>query len=275
MIRMRQLPSDKEQRFRGATLAAAAEKDRAAGLFPFFCLATLGTTSTCAFDPLDELGPVAEQHGMWLHVDAAYAGVALICPEFQAVMAGAEYATSFNISPQKLMVVIPQCSVVWYQDIRQFVTEFNVSAPFLEYDGEDAVMDYRHWQIAFGRRFNALKLWTVLRLYGLQALREHVRRHCRMAKYFAKLVEEEPRFEVLRVALGLVAFRLRGPNSKTKALMHRIEKERRVYLLYSILEQEKILFIRFAVCAESISEADIEKTFAVVKELADACEGDE
>lgn len=167
---MRKLEADEKHQLRGETLEAAIQEDLAAGLIPFYAVAALGTTNSCAFDKLIEVGPVCNRYNVWIHVDAAYAGAAFICPEFRYLMEGVEFVDSFNFSPHKWLLVNFDCSAMWLKNPFWVVNAFNVDPLYLKHDQQETAPDYRHWQIPMGRRFRALKLWFVLRLYGVKNL---------------------------------------------------------------------------------------------------------
>nr|CAH7741754.1 unnamed protein product [Callosobruchus chinensis] len=187
-VRMRALEPDENNKLRGETLEKAIKEDLEAGLIPFFAVNTLGTTSSCAFDRLDELGPVCNEYNLWLHIDAAYAGSAFVCPEYRYLMAGVEKADSFNFNPHKWLLVNFDCSAMWLKDPSWLVNAFNVDPLYLKHEQQGSAPDYRHWQIPLGRRFRALKLWFVLRLYGVENLQAHIRKQIGLAHYFESLV---------------------------------------------------------------------------------------
>lgn len=142
-VKFRLLPVDSKSKLRGETLAEAIREDREKGLIPFYAVATLGTTCSCAFDRLDEMGPVANREGVWLHVDAAYAGSAFICPEFRYLMKGIENAESFNFNPHKWMLVNFDCSAMWLKDPTWVINAFNVDPLYLKHDMQGSAPDYR------------------------------------------------------------------------------------------------------------------------------------
>ncbi|KAJ8969859.1 hypothetical protein NQ314_001543 [Rhamnusium bicolor] len=207
---MRLLPSDKQGRLTAATLIEAIEKDKSQGLIPCYVVANLGTTPTCAFDDLSELGPVCNRENIWLHVDAAYAGTAFVCPEYRHLMKGVEYSDSFNFNPHKWMLVNFDCSAMWVKDAKYLVEAFNVERIYLKDNHKGLAPEYRHWQISLGRRFRALKLWFVLRIYGVEGIQKHVRHQISLAQYFEKLVKSDKRFQLCTSSMGLVCFRLKG-----------------------------------------------------------------
>lgn len=173
------------------------EEDEEAGLVPFFVATTLGTTSGCAFDNLPEIGPVVRKFpSVWLHVDAAYAGSAFLCPEHKYHLAGIEYADSFNTNPNKLMLTAFDCSLMWVTNRYLLTSALVVDPLYLQHCYDHTAIDYRHWGIPLSRRFRSLKLWFMLRSYGISGLQKYVRRHCELAKYFENLVKKDERFEV-------------------------------------------------------------------------------
>ncbi|XP_008553493.1 aromatic-L-amino-acid decarboxylase [Microplitis demolitor] len=254
---MRLLPVDEKCSLRGATLLEAMKKDREAGLIPCYVVATLGTTGTCAFDNLEELGPICNENNVWLHVDAAYAGAAFVCPEYRHLMAGIEFTDSFNFNPHKWLLTNFDCSALWVRDSRCLIEAFNVERIYLAHDNEGLAPDYRHWQIPLGRRFRALKLWFVLRLYGVEGLQKHIRHSVNLAKRFESLVESDERFEIITErSMGLVCFRVKGENSLTRDLYDRLMKRKRIYLTAATYQDQ--LIIRFVVCSRLCLEEDID-----------------
>ncbi|KAI8433738.1 hypothetical protein MSG28_015722 [Choristoneura fumiferana] len=261
-MKMRLLKSDPEGRLRGETLKNAFEEDRAKGLIPCYVIANLGTTGTCAFDPLYELGPVCNESDVWLHVDAAYAGAAFICPEFRGLMKGVEYADSFDFNPHKWMLVNFDCSAMWVKNGYDLINTFDIQRIYLDDVKTDIkIPDYRHWQIPLGRRFRALKLWTVLRIYGAEGIRNHLRNQISLAQHFAKLVREDDRFLVEpEPSMGLVCFRLKDGDIVTKKLLENLTEKKQIYMVAATYRGRYI--IRFVVCSNLTTRQDIE-----IKEL--------
>lgn len=267
-VRMRKLEANSEQKLRGETLEAAIKEDLEAGLIPFYAVATLGTTNSCAFDRLDELGPVGNRFNVWVHVDAAYAGSAFICPEYRHLMKGIEHADSFNFNPHKWLLVNFDCSAMWLKDPNWVVNAFNVDPLYLKHDQQGSAPDYRHWQIPLGRRFRALKLWFVLRLYGVENLQAHVRRHIAFAKQFETLCRSDTRFEIAtEVQMGLVCFRLKGANELSESLLKRINGRGNIHLVPSKIKET--YFLRMAICSRFTIPEDIEYSWAEVSKAAD------
>ncbi len=175
-------------------LAAAIESDRGAGKQPFFVSATVGTTSSNAIDPLRPIGEICRRYGLWLHVDAAMSGTAALCPEFRWIHEGLELADSYCFNPHKWMFTNFDCDAFWVADRASLVRALSVLPEYLRNRATEsgAVIDYRDWQVPLGRRFRALKLWFVIRHYGVEGLRHHVRRHIALAQAFREWVERRP-----------------------------------------------------------------------------------
>lgn len=267
-VKIRFLQPDECNKLRGATVEQAIKEDREAGLIPFYAVATLGTTSSCAFDRLDEIGPVCNENNIWLHVDAAYAGSAFICPEFRYLMKGIDRADSFNFNPHKWMLVNFDCSAMWLKDPSWLVDAFNVDPLYLKHEQQGAVPDYRHWQIPLGRRFRSLKLWFVLRLYGIENLQSFIRKHVQLAHYFETLVLSDDRFEITEeVILGLVCFRLKGSNETNETLLKRLNGRGKIHLVPSKIRDT--YFLRLAICSRFTEKEDIDISWKEIQETAD------
>nr|ALG64483.1 dopa decarboxylase [Meretrix meretrix] len=267
-VTMVKLPSDENFSLQGKTLRQRIEKDRSEGKIPFFVCASLGTTGSCAFDNLEEIGPICQENDIWLHIDAAYAGSGFVCPEFRHYMKGIEYVQTFTINPHKWMLIAFDLSVLWIQDSSLLVDAFNVDPIYLRHENEGNVPDYRHWQIPLGRRFRALKLWFMLRSYGVEGVQKYIRHHCQLAHEFEKLVVDDGRFEIVtEVVMALVCFRLKGDNILSEKLLEEIVADGRLYLIPAIARD--IYFLRLAVCAERTTSEDIRYSFAVIKSCTD------
>uniref|UniRef100_A0A5K3F3A3 Aromatic-L-amino-acid decarboxylase n=1 Tax=Mesocestoides corti TaxID=53468 RepID=A0A5K3F3A3_MESCO len=175
LLPIRSLPVNEKYELTGEILEKAVKEDISNGLVPFYCVATLGTTGCCSFDCLDEIGPVCEKFDIWLHVDAAYAGSAFICPEFRPYLKGVEYVTSFAFNPHKWLLTNFDCSVVWYKDAKSVTRAFSTDAEYLKYSESGKMPDHRNWNLSFGKRFRSLKLWFVIRRFGIHGLQEYIR----------------------------------------------------------------------------------------------------
>ncbi len=222
-------------------LADLLAADRAAGRTPVMVVATVGTTSTTAIDPVPEIGALCRPYGCWLHVDAAYAGAAAVCPELRWTHAGVgEHADSYAMNPHKWLLTNFDCDAFWVADRSALIGALSVLPEFLRNTASETglVVDYRDWQIQLGRRFRALKLWAVLRWYGAAGLRAHIRGHIALAQELAGWVAADPRFELMAPhPLSLVCFRLRGEgadtDAATEALLRRLNDSGAVYLTHT------------------------------------------
>uniref|UniRef100_A0A915KHL9 Dopa decarboxylase n=1 Tax=Romanomermis culicivorax TaxID=13658 RepID=A0A915KHL9_ROMCU len=244
-------------------------EDRNLGLIPFFVSTTLGTTSCCSFDVLSEVGPVCRDENIWLHVDAAYAGSAFICPEFKPLMNGVEYAMSFNTNPNKWMLVSFDCSTMWVKDRFRLTQALVVDPLYLQHGWMDKAIDYRHWGIPLSRRFRSLKLWFVIRMYGVEGLRRYIREHVRLAKKFEQLLKTDNRFEITNdVILGLVCFRLRTNNEINQKFLTKINASGKLHMVPASVNEKFI--IRFCVCAERATDKDIFVAFEIIRQIAGA-----
>jgi aromatic-L-amino-acid decarboxylase len=254
-VKIRLVKTDENLNLHKDVLKAAIDADRAKGLIPFFAVATLGTTNSCAFDDLELFGDVCQDEGIWLHVDAAYAGSAFICKEFRYLMKGLEKAQSFNFNPHKWMLVNFDCSAMWVTEANDVVDAFNIDPLYLKHESQGKAPDYRHWQIPLGRRFRSLKLWFVMRIYGVKKLQEHIRHQVALAHQFEQLILKDDRFEISApVVLGLVCFRLKGRSDEDSAkLLKSINERGKIHIVPSKINGKYIL--RMAVCSRyTISE---------------------
>uniref|UniRef100_A0A1B6DPR1 Aromatic-L-amino-acid decarboxylase n=1 Tax=Clastoptera arizonana TaxID=38151 RepID=A0A1B6DPR1_9HEMI len=266
-VKFTQIPADDQFQMRGDSLREQIRNDKNAGLIPCCVVATLGTTNCCAFDCLDEIGPVCEEEEVWLHVDAAYAGSAFICPEYRHLMNGMEFADSFNFNPHKWLLVTFDCSAMWLKDPSDVIDAFNVDPLYLKHDQQGCAPDYRHWQIPLGRRFRSLKLWFVLRLYGIENLQKHIRKHISLAHEFEQHLLSDERFEIFyKVIMGLVCFRLKGSNEMNETLLKKINANGKIHLVPSKIRNQ--YFLRLAICSRYTESSDIKESWEEVQAIA-------
>lgn len=269
-VAFRSLQVDQHLSLRGETLKIAIEEDIAQGKFPIACVATLGTTGTCAFDNLLEIGPVCRENQVWLHIDAAYAGSALCCPEFRQFMPGIEYSDSFNFNLHKWMMVNFDCSAMWFRDTRKVQEAFTVDRIYFQHNVEmdSKTPEYRNWEIPLGHRFRALKVWFTLRIMGAERIRENIRNHVRLAGKFAEMVANDARFEITgKPVLGLVCFRLKGNCERTKRLVDKLTERKNIYVIRAHSHGE--LVIRFVVNGLNPTAADIEFAWNEIQTMTD------
>jgi aromatic-L-amino-acid decarboxylase len=235
---LRLLEVDDGFALRPEALAEAIRRDRAAGLLPCFVGATIGTTSSNALDPLPALGRLCQAENLWLHVDAAMSGTAALCPEFRWIQAGLEFADSYCFNPHKWMFTNFDCDCFYVADRAPLIRTLSILPEYLRNQASQsgAVIDYRDWHVPLGRRFRALKLWFVIRHYGVEGLRHHVRQHVALAQEFAAWVRADPDFELaVPPPLNLVCFRHRAGDDFNAQLLERLNGSGRVYLTHTKL----------------------------------------
>jgi aromatic-L-amino-acid decarboxylase len=235
-----------DERFamKAEALARRVEADKAAGLVPCFVCATVGTTSSNAIDPVPAIARICREHGIWLHVDAAMSGTAALCPEFRHIHDGVEHADSYCFNPHKWMFTNFDCDVFYVADRKALIQTLSVLPEYLRNQATEsgAVIDYRDWQIPLGRRFRALKLWFVLRHYGVEGLQHHIREPIALAQEFAKWVSGDERFEIAAPApLNLVCFRLKSGDAANLALLERLNRSGDLYLTHTKLNDRLTL----------------------------------
>ncbi|KAG5678534.1 hypothetical protein PVAND_008201 [Polypedilum vanderplanki] len=267
-VKLRILEPDEKSSLRADTLKKAMEEDELQGLIPFFVSTTLGTTGSCGFDALEEIGRALRKFpNVWLHVDAAYAGNAFICPELKYILKGIEYADSFNTNPNKWLLTNFDCSTLWVRDRIRLTSALVVDPLYLKHGYSDATIDYRHWGVPLSRRFRSLKLWFVLRTYGISGLQEYIRHHIRLAKRFEQHVLKDKRFEVCNeVKLGLVCFRLKGSDKLNEKLLSIINGSGKLHMVPASVNDRYI--IRFCAVAQNASDNDIDYAWETITDFA-------
>ncbi|GLG97036.1 3,4-dihydroxyphenylacetaldehyde synthase [Gryllus bimaculatus] len=233
-LSMRLLPSDAQGRLRADVLQRAVDEDRANGLLPCFLIT----------------------------------GTALLCPEYRHIAEGAELTDSFCVNPHKWMLINFDCSAMWVRDSHQLVEAFTVDRIYLAHHKQGLAPDYRNWQIPLGRRFRALKLWLVLRLHGAEGLRAHVRHQVALARHFEALARAHAAVHVATVALGLVCFRLQGPEALTEELLAALRTRGRIYVVAGAAEGR--LVIRFCICSRLTRAADVDFAWEEIRQQAEA-----
>jgi aromatic-L-amino-acid decarboxylase len=241
---LRLIEVDENYAMRPKALRIQIEQDRQAGLTPAFVCATVGTTSSNALDPLPEIGRICRDEGLWLHVDAAMAGTAAICPEFRYIQDGLELADSYCFNPHKWMFTNFDCDCFYVADRAALIQTLSVLPEYLRNQATEtgAVIDYRDWHIPLGRRFRALKLWFVIRHYGVEGLRYHIRRHVSLAQEFASWVAADKNFEIVApVPLNLVCFRHIGGDDFNQRLLEDLNQTGDLYLTHTKLDDQYVL----------------------------------
>ena len=252
-----------------SALSRMVADDRAAGFVPCFVLATSGTTSSMAFDPLEQVGAICREEGMWLHVDAAMAGSAAICPELRAVHQGVELADSYAFNPHKWLLTNFDCTCFYVRDRNALTDALSVTPEYLRNaaTASGSVVDYRDWQVPLGRRFRALKLWFVLRTYGAEGLRRHLRHHLSLTEKLRERLEADGRFSFCAPpALDLLCFAHVTGNAATERLLRDVNDTRRVLLSHTVLAGRYT--IRCAVGGAWTEERHVDELWELLDRLA-------
>ncbi|XP_038063216.1 aromatic-L-amino-acid decarboxylase-like [Patiria miniata] len=264
LVKTRVLSTDEKFSLRAETLREAVEKDIASGLIPFFACATLGTVGSSAVDDIGGIGRVCAEKDLWLHVDGAYGGNALICPEYRYLLNGFQCVSSFNSNPAKWMRMGADGTIMWVRDKNLLIDALSIDRIYyLEDDEEQHRIDYRNWSIPLGRRFRSLKLWFVIRMHGVEGLQSAIRSHVALAKMFESWVRADDRFEVVgTVEFGLVCFRLKGENTLTEVLLQQINESGKAHMVPASLKEKYV--IRFTPSNWHYSEEITKKTWDII-----------
>ena len=270
---LRLITVDEKFAMQPEALQAQIAADRQAGLLPFFVAATIGTTSSTALDPIRRIGEICQVEKLWFHVDGAMAGTAAICPEFRYIQDGLELADSYCFNPHKWMFTNFDCDCFYVADRAALIQALSILPEYLRNQATEAgaVFDYRDWHVQLGRRFRSLKLWFVIRHYGAEGLRYHIRQHIALAQAFARQVAAAPRFELAAPApLNLVCFRHTGGDEINQQLMDRLNQSGRLYLTHTRLEGR--LTLRLCVGQTHTEAHHVDSAWDLIQQTAAALE---
>jgi aromatic-L-amino-acid/L-tryptophan decarboxylase len=266
---LRLIEVDERYAMRADALASQIRSDRAAGLQPCFVAATVGTTSSNAIDPLPEIGRICSEESIWLHVDGAMAGTAALCPEFRDIHDGLEYADSYAFNPHKWMFTNFDCDCFYVADRASLIRTLSILPEYLRNKATEsgAVFDYRDWHVQLGRRFRSLKLWFVIRHYGAEGLRYHIRQHVALAQQFAGWVQDSELFELAAPApLNLVCFRHIGGDEVNRQILDRLNQSGKLYLTHTVLSGRYTL--RLCVGQTNTEARHVEAAWEAIQEAA-------
>ncbi len=266
---LRLIEVNEEFAMKPEALAAAIQRDRPAGRIPFFVCATAGTTSSNGMDPVRAVGKICAENKIWLHVDAAMCGTAALCPEFRWIHDGMEFADSYCFNPHKWMFTNFDCGCLFVADRNQLIRTMSVLPEYLRNAATEsgAVIDYRDWQIQLGRRFRSLKLWFVIRHYGIEGLQHHIRRHVELAQKFASWVRADQNFELAALApLNLVCFRHCGGDAKNQKIMERLNQSGDLYLTHTKLNDKFTL--RMSIGQTNTELRHVERAWECIQKVA-------
>lgn len=266
---LRLIEADDQFAMKPEALTRAIDEDIRAGRKPFFVCATVGTTSSNAIDPVPQIAEICRRHGIWLHVDAAMSGTAALCPEFRHLHDGVEFADSYCFNPHKWMFTNFDCDCFYVADRKELIQTLSVLPEYLRNKATEsgAVIDYRDWQIPLGRRFRSLKLWFVLRHYGIQGLQFHIREHVRLAQELASWIEGDSRFELaVRPPLNLVCFRLKSGDGANQQLMEALNRSGKLYLTHTRLNDR--LTLRLCVGQTNTQDKHVRQAWDLIQKHA-------
>jgi aromatic-L-amino-acid decarboxylase len=266
---IRLIEVDETFAMRPDALQRLIDQDRQAGLTPCFVAATVGTTSSNALDPLPEIGRICQKESIWLHVDAAMSGAAALCPEFRYIQDGLELADSYAFNPHKWMFTNFDCDCFFVADRAALIQTLSILPEYLRNQATEAgaVFDYRDWHIQLGRRFRSLKLWFVIRHYGVEGLRFHIRKHVKLAQNFARWVEESDQFELAAPApLNLVCFRHKAGDQANQDLMDRLNRSGKLYLSHTKLDGRMTL--RMCIGQTNTEARHVEEAWKLIVDTA-------
>ncbi len=267
------IPTDQNFAMRVNLLEKSILEDIEKGFIPCAVVSAFGTTSSTAIDPIDEIAEIASKYGLFHHVDGALAGSALIVPEMRQFAKGIEKANSFVFNPHKWLLTNFDCSVHFVKDKEILIRTFSITPEYLKTSVDDQVNNYRDWGIQLGRRFRALKLWFVMRYYGLEGLQKFIREHLSLAKYFAENIVAEGDFELLApVYFNTVCFRYirsdgkRNVDEINEELLKTLNKSGRIYITHTKLNGKYI--IRFVVGQTNTKKRHIDAALELIKQTA-------
>lgn len=274
--RLRKIATDAHFAMNPVVLEQTIEQDIQAGLVPACVVATLGTTSSAAIDSLAEIGPICRKYKTWLHVDAAYGGSAAILPEMQHLLSGIEHADSFVFNPHKWLLTNFDCSAYFVQDVDTLLRTFRSDPEYLKTVYDPEVVNFRDWGIPLGRRFRALKLWFVLRSYGVEGLQQHLRQHIAWAKELASWIEDSPLFSCMApVSLGLLCLRYTPPHlapedprvdTLNEQLLRAVNAHRRFHLTHTRLHNQYT--IRVSIGQHTTTHQDVADLWTLLQQEA-------
>lgn len=271
---VRRIAVDEQFRMRPDKLEAAIEADLEAGKRPCCIVASVGSTSASAVEPIPAIADLAERFGVWLHVDAAYGGPAAVVPEMRHIFDGVERAHSLVLNPHKWLYVSIDCSVLYtrYADI--FRRASSLASEVLKTPEDGRVVNYMDYGVQLGRRFRALKLWYVFRYYGHEGIIAMLRESLRLAQVLKQLVEEDAAFELAApVPFSLICFRCRGENALNQRLLAEINATGKAFLSHTVLNGRYVL--RFAIGNYQTTEQDVRESWELIRETADRIKANE
>lgn len=266
---LRMIEVDEKFAMRVDLLEEQIHKDKIAGFTPFFICAALGTTSSNAIDPIKEIGEIAKKENCWFHIDAAMSGTAMLCPEFRHFQDGVELADSYCFNPHKWMFTNFDCDVFWVANRQELINTFSILPEYLRNKATESgeVFDYRDWHVQLGRRFRSLKLWFVIRHYGIEGLQFHIRKHVELARKFTEWIRQTEDFEIfVEPPFNLVCFRHKAGNDFNMKLMNAVNATGKAYFTHTKLNGQVVL--RMSIGQTNTEEKHVRGTWELIREMA-------
>ena len=274
------VPVDEAYRMKPEELESSIRQDLEDGYQPLCIVATLGTTGSTSIDPLPRIAEISHKYGIWLHVDAAFAGSALILDDYRWMIEGIEAVDSFVFNPHKWLFTNFDSSAYFVRDAKALTNTFQLVPEYLKTRSDEQVNNYSDWTIPLGRRFRALKLWFVLRYYGLRGLQQKLTRHIEMAKNFEQQVREHPDFELLAPrTMNVVCFRLNPGdipsdeqlNALNEELLHTINRTGEIYITHTKLDGRFTL--RMVIAQTHVADRHVEEAWKLIRKKAQEIRG--
>ena len=266
---LRMIEVDEKFAMRTDLLEEQIQKDKAAGLTPFFICAALGTTSSNAVDPIAKIGEIAGKENCWFHIDAAMSGTAMLCPEFRHFQDGVELADSYCFNPHKWMFTNFDCDVFWVANRQDLINTFSILPEYLRNQATESgeVFDYRDWHVQLGRRFRSLKLWFVIRHYGVEGLQFHIRKHIEMAQNFKNWILQSEDFELfVEAPFNLICFRHKAGDEFNMQLMNAVNATGKAFFTHTKLNGQFVL--RMSIAQTNTDEKHVKATWVLIQEKA-------
>ena len=270
---LRKIEVDKNFAMKPEALEEQIQQDKANGYTPLCVISAIGTTSTTAIDPIASISSICQKHNIWHHVDAAYAGTALICPEMRWMAEGADLADSFVFNPHKWMFTNFDCTAYFVKDPASLVNTFSITPDYLKTNVDGEVKNYRDWGVPLGRRFRALKLWFVIREMGIEGIQEKIRKHIALGKWLAKQVDEHPHFELLApVPLNTVCFRYTKAETisldeANEEIMNAVNKTGKLFFTQTRIND--VFTLRLAFGNTNLEAYHVENAWQLIQETAE------
>ncbi len=270
---VRKIPTDNNFSMIPKELQKAIEEDRNNGFLPIAVVATVGTTSTTSIDPVDKIGEITQKENIWLHIDAAYGGSALVTSEMQYIKNGWEFADSIVINPHKWMFIPIDLSVLFIRDKKILKQAFSIIPEYLKTEVDDIATNFMDYGIQLGRRFRSLKLWFTIKYYGKSGLERIISNHLQLAKKLKKIIEQDERFEILApVHFSTLCFRAKNPYNENKITTNQFNQElidlinntKKVFLSHTNVKNQ--FMIRIVISGLKTTENDVFEVWEIIKE---------